>query len=95
MMITQYERYLARELAEAIGRPEFVDRDSKVLAVVLWSHRQLPADSADTRDSYAIPCGKVYDNTDSDNVIRCVLPRGHLVVGGEFSHQTSDGVRFG
>ena len=76
MRITEYERTLARELGEAFGLDE---QARHVLAVTLWSHRQLAADEAQKPGRCPVT---THINGD---VARCEREEGHDDTGHAFT----------
>lgn len=96
MKISDADRELARELAESFDLA-LDPWQERLLAITLWSHRQLDADR---------PPLTITNHDDDDTAIStcrrfslttgewCVLEEGHRYDGADFFHQTSRGRRF-
>lgn len=80
MRITDTDRELAREVGEMLDCTD--ERTIKALAIVLWSHRQRPADSEPN-----VRCGAVNPAT----MRTCVLPAGHEDEPSTRQHRVADG----
>lgn len=90
MKISDDDRALARELADSFDL-KLDPWQERMLALVLWSHRQRPADAlwlyASPEAPARVACDRVYDNSNPRSVIRCVREAGHLD-----DHRSLDGL---
>lgn len=93
MKISDDDRELARALADSFGLT-LDPWQERMFAIVLWSHRQRPADAlgpytSDPTTRTRVACGSVYDDTILRRAVRCVREAGH-----HDDHRSLDGVRW-